>query len=249
MISFSRRLWGKFRWYTSRAGIKQVIEIIKHLGLAVECPICGWRGRKFYMVSYPQYRDNAFCPRCHSLERHRMLYLLLQKILAPNIRSVLEIAPGSYSYKIFENYPNIKYFTVDLESKLAKIRSDITNIPFNDNAFDIVICFHVLEHIPNDQLALSEICRILNTAGKLLVQVPIDRQYTYEDAEITRPEDRLQHFGQHDHVRAYGEDFVDILMMAKLAAKPIYPKDILPTNLIARYGLSSSERIFLCEPI
>ncbi|MBU0993560.1 MAG: methyltransferase domain-containing protein [Proteobacteria bacterium] len=50
--------------------------------------------------------------------------------------------------------------------------SDITHLPFKDHFFDIVICSEVLEHIPDDKKAASELVRVLKKGGKLVVSVP-----------------------------------------------------------------------------
>ncbi len=49
---------------------------------------------------------------------------------------------------------------------------DVTNLPFYDNSFDIVICSEVLEHIPDDKKAMSELVRILKPGKILAVSVP-----------------------------------------------------------------------------
>lgn len=40
----------------------------------VECPVCGAKYRKFLPYGYVQPRPNALCPKCLSLERHRLLW-------------------------------------------------------------------------------------------------------------------------------------------------------------------------------
>jgi 2-polyprenyl-3-methyl-5-hydroxy-6-metoxy-1,4-benzoquinol methylase len=49
---------------------------------------------------------------------------------------------------------------------------DVTRLPFKDNSFDVVICSEVLEHIPDDDRALSELVRILKPGRILAVSVP-----------------------------------------------------------------------------
>ncbi|NOX35326.1 MAG: class I SAM-dependent methyltransferase [Deltaproteobacteria bacterium] len=49
---------------------------------------------------------------------------------------------------------------------------DVTNLPFCDNSFDIVICSEVLEHIPDHARAMSELVRILKPGKFLAVSVP-----------------------------------------------------------------------------
>ena len=49
---------------------------------------------------------------------------------------------------------------------------DITALPFKDNSFDVVICSEVLEHIPDDAKAISELVRIVRPGKILAVSVP-----------------------------------------------------------------------------
>ena len=49
---------------------------------------------------------------------------------------------------------------------------DVTRLPFRDNSFDAVICSEVLEHIPDDDQAVSELVRILKPGRILAVSVP-----------------------------------------------------------------------------
>ena len=50
--------------------------------------------------------------------------------------------------------------------------ADALQIPFQDEAFDIVICSEVLEHIPDHEGAVKEALRVLRTGGILVVSVP-----------------------------------------------------------------------------
>jgi SAM-dependent methyltransferase len=50
--------------------------------------------------------------------------------------------------------------------------SDITSLPFNDDCFDLVICSEVMEHIPDEKKAASELSRIVKPGGDLVVSVP-----------------------------------------------------------------------------
>ncbi|MCP3873063.1 MAG: class I SAM-dependent methyltransferase [Desulfobacteraceae bacterium] len=49
---------------------------------------------------------------------------------------------------------------------------DVTNLPFKKNSLDIVICSEVLEHIPDDKKAISELIRILKPGKFLAISVP-----------------------------------------------------------------------------
>jgi SAM-dependent methyltransferase len=129
---------------------------------------------------------------------------------------VLHWAPESALAARFASRPNLDYVTADLAPGAAMAVMDITAIPRPDESIDVLIASHVLEHVPDDGLALSEIFRVLRPGGMAALQHPIDydRAVTYEDPAITEPADRERAFGQDDHVRVYGRDFDDRLRQA-----------------------------------
>ena len=175
-------------------------------------PIDGSRYRKFLPYGYgEQLRPNALCPGTLSLERHRLLWLYLDRntSLLKDELKVLHVAPEQVFYKIFKRYQHWNYTTTDLYSPLADVVADICDLPFEDQTYDLILCNHVLEHIPDDLKAMNELYRILKKGGKLIAQVPIDGnlEKTYEDVSVTDPKERSRLFGQYDHVRVYGEDY------------------------------------------
>jgi ubiquinone/menaquinone biosynthesis C-methylase UbiE len=94
----------------------------------------------------------------------------------------------------------------------AMVRMDITNITLPDNSFDVILCNHVLEHVPDDRKAMSELYRVLKPGGWAILQTPMsDKPQTEEDLTITDPKERERRFGQDDHVRTYGMDKKDRL--------------------------------------
>jgi SAM-dependent methyltransferase len=52
------------------------------------------------------------------------------------------------------------------------IKGDALTLPFSDETFDFVIAAEVLEHIPDDKKAISELARVLKSDGKIAVTVP-----------------------------------------------------------------------------
>jgi len=184
-------------------------------GNQVECPVCDGRFRRFMSYGYNKIRENALCPRCLSLERHRLLWLYLKNrtdFFHAHLK-VLHIAPEQCFYKRFRRMKNLHYITADLESPLAEVKLDVQSMPFSDQEFDIVICNHVLEHVPDDKSAIGEIFRVLKRGGIALLLVPTDysMERTYEDFSITEPSDRERHFRQKDHYRLYGRDYMNRL--------------------------------------
>lgn len=133
--------------------------------------------------------------------------------------------------------------TSDLNSPIADVKADITNLPFKDNTFDIIFCNHVLEHIPDDTKAMQELHRVLKSGGMGILQVPQDlnRAKTFEDDTITDPKERAKIFGQYDHVRIYGRDYFKKLRSVGFRVKEIdYTKD-LAAELVDKYRLANGE--------
>jgi SAM-dependent methyltransferase len=130
----------------------------------------------------------------------------------------------------------------------AMVRLDITEIDFPDESFDVVYCSHVLEHVPDDRKALAEIRRVLKPDGWAILLVPIDAAETIEDPSITDPGERLRLFGQGDHVRRYGPDYVERLHQAGFDVAVTSPPQLATPVEIASMGLTpASGEIFHCS--
>ena len=186
-------------------------------------------------------------PSTLSLERHRLLWLFLKKetnfFTTP--LKVLHFAPEQAFYKRFRNLKNLNYVTTDLNSPLADIKADICNLPFEDNTFDVILCNHVLEHIPDDTKAISELYRVLKSGGWGIFQIPQDlkREKTFEDNSITDKVERAKIFGQYDHVRIYGRDYFNKLRKIGFKVNEVDFTKQLTSEEINRYRLSSGEII------
>ncbi len=188
-----------------------------YLGNKVECPVCGGHFRKFLPYGYGTAADNRLCPKCLSLERHRLLWLYLKKktdfFSAP--LKVLHFAPEQPFLKRFRALKNLDYTTADLDSPIADLHLDVTKIDQPDNSYDVVICNHVLEHVDDAGKAFAEIKRILRPGGWAVLLVPINPDVdTFEDPTVTDPKERERLFGQYDHVRQFGRDYAQVLERA-----------------------------------
>ncbi len=188
-----------------------------YAGNEVECPICGGHFRKFIPYGYGKAGDNRLCPKCLSLERHRLLWLYLKEktdfFTAP--LKVLHFAPEQPFLKRFRILKNLDYTTADLDSPIADLHLDVTAINQPSDTYDVVICNHVLEHVSDANLAFSEIKRILKPGGWAILLVPINPDVdTFEDPTITDPKERERLFGQYDHVRQFGRDYAEVLERA-----------------------------------
>jgi SAM-dependent methyltransferase len=211
---------------------------------AVECPFCRWTGPEF-LTAGVERRKNSRCPKCDSMERHRLYYLYLKKVIPRDRKiKVLHFAPEKIIMGIFKSYPNIEYLSADLDPNKAMVKEDITQISFVDKSFDIIFCSHVLEHIPDDIQAMRELHRVLTPTGFAIIQVPIKDSFngidiitTYEDPNIIDPADRRKEFGQHDHVRVYGRDYKERLIQAGFTVQVIPFIESLPPAEVKRYAL------------
>lgn len=192
-----------------------------YTGRGRECPVCGCRKRKFLPYGYVTSREDALCPHCLALERHRLIWLWIEREtdLATNPRKMLHIAPEVALMRKFRQiYATCSdmYVTADLESPLATMHFDVQQIPLADESFDIIICNHLLEHVENDHKALEELFRVMRHGGWGIILSPMDesRQTTFEDDSITNEAERTRIFGQYDHRRIYGHDYADRLHKA-----------------------------------
>jgi ubiquinone/menaquinone biosynthesis C-methylase UbiE len=139
------------------------------------------------------------------------------------------------------------YLTADLLNKRVMTKMDITNIRYPDDHFDVIFCSHVLEHVQDDERALRELSRVLNPAGWAILMVPIKADLTFEDPSVIDSEQRRQVFGQQDHVRIYGEDFVDRVKNNGFKVTIVRPSDFLSPKEIQIMGITSfAGEIFFC---
>ena len=160
----------------------------------------------------------------------------------------MHFAPEQAFYKRFRKQKNLEYVTTDLESPLADVKADICNLPFKDNEFDVILCNHVLEHIPDDTKAMQELYRILKPGGMGVFQIPQDlnRANTFEDDAITDKKERARIFGQYDHVRVYGRDYFDKLRTIGFKVEEVdYTNNIAP-EIVQKYRLAKGEIIPVC---
>ncbi len=214
-------------------------------------PIDGKSYRKFLPYGYANQRNNVLAPGTLSLERHRLMWLYLKDKTGFFTQSlkVLHIAPEQAFYKRFKKMKNLTYITADLYSPIADVKADITQLPFDDQEFDVIFCNHVLEHIPDDYQAMQELYRVMKKGGWGIFQVPQDlsREKTYEDVTITNPKERAKHFGQYDHVRVYGQDYFNRLEQAGFQVESIDFSTQLSPELFDQYRLAKGELLPVCR--
>ena len=242
-------------WLQRMAGWAVPIMGLCYLGRGRECPICGACRRKFLPYGYVTSREDALCPRCLSLERHRLIWLWLQRHsdLFASHPHILHIAPEVSLMRHFKrHYKGLRerYVTADLESPLADMHFDVQHIPLEARSIDVVICNHLLEHVEDDTLALRELHRIMRAGGWGIMLVPEDRgrTTTLEDDTITDPAERTRLFGQYDHRRIYGRDYDDRLRRAGFEVERIAATELVGPAEHRLYAIGGDDLVIVRKP-
>lgn len=226
-----------------------------YAGRRFACPCCDGRFRGFRVYETEAGRREAMCPRCGALGRHRVDWLFLRDHVglprAERKIRLLHVAPEYALQRRLAEYPSVIYVSADLDSAMAMERMDVTDIGYDDDSFDAIVCNHVLEHVPDDRKALNELNRVLKPGGWAMLQVPLDhdRERTLEDPSVTGEAERTRLFGQHDHVRLYGRDYKERLEEAgfSVTVEPYAKK--LPAPVVAGQRLDLDEEIYFCRKL
>jgi SAM-dependent methyltransferase len=254
--------------------LKRAIKLPRYLGTDYECPICGVGLRAFKPMWDSYWRDAAKfgpihpaskmetlnlealnCPRCDAFDRERLMAIYLDKAFAsfdPNrAYRVVEFAPGEALQKKLKRYPFITYRSADLSRKTVDDQVDMTQmVRYGDASIDIVLCSHVLEHIPEDRKAMSEIRRVLRADGFALILVPlvVGVDETHEDPSIQSEADRWKYFGMGDHVRQYGKrDFLARLKSAGLRVEQLGIEHF-GAEVFRRAGIAENSVLYVARP-
>lgn len=202
-----------------------------------ECPCCGGSFRAFRRRDD---RPDARCPLCNSYERHRVQWMWLRDRgeLDRGEVDLLHVAPEPVLEARLRALPAVRYTAGSLFPTGDQVRVDLTEIPFADGSFDVILCNHVFDEIPDDRRALAEIHRVLRRGGRLITQTPVDksRATTYEDPSLP-PARRREVFQTADDVRVYGLDFRDRLAGVGFDVQVIdYASELDPAT-VERHGL------------
>jgi SAM-dependent methyltransferase len=218
-----------------------------YLGNKVFCPLCEGSFRTFLPFGNER-RPQALCPRCHTVERHRLLWLYLQEQVKIEERPlhVLHMAPEPILQKRLQNLSNLTYRSADLTSPVAMDHVDLQALPYASASFDLILCSHVLAHVPQDKLALQELRRVLRPDGQLLLQSRLHPQEkTLEVPTALTAHQRAKAYGQADRFRNYGQDFAQRVVSQGFSVKEVEYALSRTAEEQARLGLGQGERIFV----
>lgn len=210
------------------------------------CPVCG--KYSYFMPFGKSGRAKAYCPRCGSVERHRLLWLFFKRktnLFDPKQKKILHVAAEPCFEGRFKKLFGKNYITADLYNPNAMVKMNITAIQYPEESFDTVICNHVLEHVSDDIKAMREFYRVLKKDGWAVLLVPVaDMDKTYEDFSITTEAGRLKAFGQEDHVRKYGRDYEDRLKSSGFNVTVFTRDEVAAPDEIKRMCLKEDSEIW-----
>ena len=226
---------------------------LPYYGSARYCPVCEKSARCFLPHGHTP-REDARCPYCRLVERHRHLWLFLKNntdLFDGRDKTLLHIAPEARMVPLLKQRLGSGYLSADLYDPRAMVKMDITDIHYPDESFDAIYCSHVLEHVENDHKAMREFARVLKVGAYAILMVPTPfENETHEDWSIVEPEARLKTFGHAGHVRSYGKrNFVERLESAGFEVQVFEAADSYSPEERTRMGLNSaaSGSIFQCR--
>lgn len=195
--------------------------------------------------------DHFNCPlcKCHDRERHLFMFFDRLSLWPKSDAHVLHIAPEKRLAQIFLGRPLAEYIRGDLFPTSPEFqRVDITGMDFPDNHFDMVLCNHVLEHVPDDTRAISELYRVVKPGGVAILQTPFSPilAQSFQDEGINTDERRLRFYGQEDHVRVYGNDLFRKIASAGFTLAIRTHADTLHDLDPVRHGVNPKEPFMCC---
>jgi SAM-dependent methyltransferase len=248
-------------------------KLLNHFSRRHQCYICSHRFGSFYPFQRGLASVSAFvkqmqlvgsdvvnfgCPYCHSNDRERHLFLYFDRLkLWDRLRgtSILHFAPErNFSRKIKacepSRYVKADFFPENLYAQNPEIeRVDVTNIHYGAETFEWLICNHVLEHVPDPTKALAEIHRVLKPGGLAVLQTPFSSRLanTLEDPGINTDALRIAVYGQDDHLRLFGRDFVGRLEAASFTLQLCAHDTVATHEEAKRFGMNPQEDLILVK--
>jgi SAM-dependent methyltransferase len=150
-----------------------------------QCPVCRWWGDFF---DGREHVELSLCPGCGANGRDRFLHWCLrQRVDLHASLRVIECSPrlGAAYRAAMATWFFYRTSDFDLRAHAGSLQLDLQAIELPDASLDVVLCAHVLEHVPDTDKALAELRRVMAPGGHLLLQVPVLQART---APPTTPE-------------------------------------------------------------
>jgi len=156
------------------------------------CYVCGKRAAFDVDFSFareisghvvPAWRESTVCPKCKLSNRLRAAVQMVEEVAQLKAGDELYLTEqASQLYKVMHQRHRHILGSEYLGDKIARgqrdqkgIRNeDVTRLTFSSGQFAAVMCFEVLEHVPDYVAGLSELIRVLKPDGKLVMTVPFN---------------------------------------------------------------------------
>jgi len=169
--------------------------------------------------------------------------------LLASARLVVDVAPSARLALVLRRTVPSQYVRIDFDpaadARAVDVQASLAQLPFPESSVDVLLCYHVLEHISDDAAAMTEIARVLGDAGLALVQVPWRPGVPTDEDPDAPLDERVRRFGQADHVRYYGSDFEERLLKAGLQSFRFTPREVVGDRLVKLFNLDPDESVWL----
>lgn len=211
-------------------------------GNSVHCPLCERSFRGFRPAGKRRSRrENAVCPYCGARERDRLTFLFLTRPDGPTCGSpILHIAPEACLQPRLRRLADGDYVTADLIRTDVDQRFDLMAIPHPDATFHAVYCSHVLQDVPDDIVAMSELFRILEPGGWAILNVPVTAEVTVDHRDTPGHVRGRGDRRPDEHLRTYGKDFPRRMESVGFEVRVISPADLASVREQIRYGINGA---------
>lgn len=230
-------------------GVRGAWTRVRHWGWGRRCPVCDSKLRRFLPFGLVR-REEALCPVCHSLERHRLIWLYLERrtnLFDGAQKRLLHLAPEPGLARRLRSLPHVEYLSADLKMGRAMRHVDVTALPFRDGAFDVILSSHVLQHVVDDGRAMAELFRVLKPGGWALFCERIEGEATREEVWAVTPETRRFAYGDSTYRRLYGRDFGQRLARAGFEVAEARFREEFPPEQVRFFGLGEEGPLFFCR--
>ena len=223
------------------------------------CPIC-------YSTEFRDFnrREQACCSGCGSMERGRLAWVILSRLgqLKRGTR-MLNFAPEKFMLTIGKRIIGSKYEAADFSPELFGIASseirkvdmchDLASL--DQGSYDVIMHNHVLEHVPcHVPIVLKQLNNLVRPGGYHIFSIPIfPSRLTEEDLspDLSAAE-KSRRFGQNDHVRIFGADYILMFDEAGITSGFVDVHDIASDEEMSLWGIppdalrtASPHRVFV----
>jgi SAM-dependent methyltransferase len=215
-----------------------------------ECPVCGWQGGRFRtFLSADEVISDCICPVCGSFDRHRQLVLGVREELAsrpgwsPDVMLGFSLSTAMRFLLEHEGLARCFRSDVDAQDKrfAPDLVTDLRSCALAADSVDWVFCSHVLEHIPELDLCIDEILRVLKPGGTAWLQVPFEPGLAHSKRIPIDPH------RAHAHAWQFAPDFGTLIRRKDWEIQEVVASEALSASDRRRYGIDPLERFWLAR--